>query len=233
MSKVTNSIGDWFEDFISYRYSDLWYTGHDNLVPDFFHADYFGDDNWRDNFWIEAKVGNVQWGCRIKDYQIDAFDKPGKSIVYALGMHDFDNANARLTQVTKRGRKLYLERHANVLQLNFITDPFMNRLYSKESRMNARETIEYCMIKPSVLNNVFENREFTREAKKNEEGRIVTPGRKVMPESFYRFNYGDYSWFEGTREDGLFVRAILHPERDGEFIDYFNQKENVQEHFYV
>jgi len=81
MSKVTNSIGDWFEGFIGNRYSDLWDTRSDKLIPDFSHATYLGEDKWEEHFLLEAKVGNKRWGCRLKDYQIDSFGRYSNSII--------------------------------------------------------------------------------------------------------------------------------------------------------
>jgi len=147
-------------------------------------------------------------------------------------MHDFDDANKKLIQSTKWGRRMHLENNANVLHMNFITNPFMDLLYDKEKRISGEGEIEYCMIKPSVLNNLFENREFTRRAKKDCDGKIVTPGTRVMSESFYGFTYQDYRWFEGTSKDGKFVRAILDPEKDRDFIDYLNEREEVTEYFW-
>jgi len=232
MSKVTDGIGDWFEEFVHESYPGLTYTGDDNNVPDFCHIRGI-DSKSVDDFWLEAKVGNVQWGCRIKGYQIDSFDKPEKSIVYVLGMHNFDDANKRLVQLTRGGRRRYLERNAEVLQMNFITNPFMNLLYHNEKRLNAKETMRYCMIKPSVINNIFLDREFTRGAKKNEDGEIVTPGKIVTPESFYGFSYGDYRFFEGDQEDGLKVRAILDPNRDKKFIKFLLSRERLYEWEYT
>ncbi len=236
MSKVTDSIGEWFEGYLARRYRDLVYTGDEHKVPDYLHGNWYEDRDPEENFWIEAKVGNIQWGCRIKGYQVDAFhrpDKPSRSIVYALGFHDFDRAHKRLTQKTGWGRRRHLRNNANVVVLTFVTNNFMNLLYGGEVRVSAKDGVVYCMMKNSTVNNVFENRQFRRGGKKDEDGRLIRKGSIRTPETYYGFDYGDYRWFEGEGEDGLPVRAILHPTLDEKFADYLAERESLTEYEYT
>ena len=213
MSKVNDSIGKYFENFISEKYSELEYKGDDLLCPDFCYPKY-----GKIKFFIEAKVGNIKWGPRIKDYQIDVFEKLEEPVIYILGMHDFNNANERLVQKTEKGRMNYLKRNMKFLQICFVTNSFMNLLYEKEKRISKKEKLEYCMIKDSVLNNVFMNREF-RRSKSSEFGEI-----KISPEEYYGFSYDDYQFIEN--KNNLFhLRGIFDPNKDKSFIDFIKRKE--------
>ena len=234
MSKVSDSIGEWFEQHLNRRYRDLIFMGDEHRVPDFLHADWY-DEEPKENFWIEAKAGNIAWGARIKGYQVDAFhrpDKPNRSIIYALGFHDFDRAHKRLTQKTGWGRRRYLRNNANIVRLTFVTNNFMNLLYGGEKRISEKDGVVYCMLKNSTLNNVFENREFRRGGKKDEEGKLIRMGSIRTPKTYYGFDYGDYRWFEGET-DGLPVRAILHPTLDKKFTDYLTERESLTEYTYT
>lgn len=223
MSDVSNSIGYWFEGFLLGRYGDLTYGGEDTLVPDFNYG-----LNEEVKFWIEAKVGNIKWGTRVKAYQMESFSRLNGSVVHALGLHNFDDAHKRLTQKTLDGRLRHLSRHADVLQISFLTHSLMKLLYDGEKRVSKNGGVEYCMIKDSTLNNVFMNRNFRRGGKKDPNGNIVDCGELFLPENYYGFSYSDYRFFESVNQVP-FVRAALDPMLDEEFIDFFLEREDVHE----
>jgi len=202
MSKVSDSIGLKFERFLDGRFPDLSDTGNSLLVPDFYHPIH--------GFWLEAKVGNILWGSRIKEYQIDAFSKIKAPVVYALGVHEFHDAYKRLRQKTERGRQAYLDRHMDIPQVCFITNGFMKLLWKKEKRVSVKRGLTYCMIKNSTLNNVFLNREFKRH------------NQTALPESYYGFSYDDYDFFE-TIDDGMHWRGILDPKKDRGFAEFLRE----------
>jgi hypothetical protein len=211
MSKVTRSIGIKFERFLQSNFNELLYTGRDNNVPDFHHPSL--------DFWIEAKAGNQAWGTRIKEYQIDSFKKVTQPVIYALGFHNFDYAYERLNQTTERGRQNYLDKNLGIVDVCFINENMMELLWDKEKRLNKKETITYCMIKNSTLNNLFTRRKFKRF------------GIESQPEKYYGFSYQDYSFLASPPNDnGQYNgnsnkwRAILDMNTDYNFADYLKTK---------
>ena len=198
MSKVSNSIGLKFERFLGGRFPDLIDMGNGLLVPDFHCPDY--------GFWLEAKVGNILWGSRIKEYQIAVFDQIRTPVMYALGFHTFHHAHKRLTQKTERGRQAHLDRYMVIPQICFITSDFMRLLWEKEQRVSKKKELTYCMMKNSTLNNVFLNRKFKRY------------NQQVWPESYYNFSYADYNLVETREENGRYWRGIFDPKKDSGFV---------------
>jgi hypothetical protein len=188
MSKVCTSIGTKFERTIQDLFPDLRSTVREQNTPDFFHPTL--------NFWIEAKVGYIGWGARIKDYQIESFREINEPLVYAIGFHDFFQANQRLTQTTELERQDYLDKNMEVLQICFISQELINLLWKKERRISEKEKTPYCMIKSSTLNNIFERREFKRFEE------------TVNPEDYYGFSYSDYDFFV-SQINGTLYRSII------------------------
>jgi hypothetical protein len=201
MSKhdVGKSIGRNFERYLMNRFPDLKYVGdEDKNVPDFWNPRY--------GFWVEAKAGNEKWGVRIKGYQVRKFREIPEPVVYAAGLHDFCDAKKRLTELTEDERQGCLDKSLNFKEVNFITKDFMTRLWQMEKRRNQKNTISYCMIKKSVINNIFENRWFSRF------------GRVVSPERYYNFSYEGLRLMRDPHLHSYW-RAILDPEKDQPVVD--------------
>jgi len=197
MSHISSSIGERFENFLN-GFDDLEFTGHDECVPDFYSPHY--------GFWLEAKAGNIAWGSQIKNYQITEFKKLEEPVIYALGFHNFDDAYKRLTHKTKTQRRKYLERHLDFLRVNFITNSLMELLYSREHRLNAKGTIDYCVIKDRTLNNIFTNRLFKRN------------NIWVNTESYYHFSYSNYQLFKGAEGEEIpWYQAVIKKKGDENF----------------
>ena len=201
---VKKSIGNKFERYLGDRFPDLRSTSDDSRVPDFWNPYH--------EFWIEAKAGNIEWGTRMKGYQINENRGFDDSTIYALGFHNLDDANKRVTQKTERGRQAYLDRHLRFQQVNFITQSLMERLWKKETRTSKKKSEKYCMMKESTLNNVFQNRWFSRF------------GVVISPEQYYGFSYQEYVAFVDPHLKP-FWRAILDPEKDKGFIDFMRKYE--------
>lgn len=154
MGAISQSIGLRWEKVLHEQFPELVSTVNDLNVPDFYH---------NSGFWVEAKVGNQQWGPRIKEYQIECFMDFPEPIIYAFGFHNFDNAFQRLTQRTERGRQKCLEAEMSFVERVLVDKEIVEKIWRKESKWNERETIQYCMIKGSLLRNIFLDRPFKRQ----------------------------------------------------------------------
>lgn len=173
MSKVTNSIGLKFERFLEEKFSELISTKNDKNLPDFYHPEL--------NFWIEAKVGNILWGPRIKDYQVERFDNLDKPVIYALGFHNFHDAHKNLKQATEKSRQKFLDKKLLIMDVYFIENSLIKKIWEKEGRVNAKGTSSYCMIKKGVIKNIITNRTFKRHEQ-----------NISCAEAFYEYNKDDF-----------------------------------------
>jgi hypothetical protein len=186
MSKVTDSIGLKYERHLEDSLSDLICTSSNLSVPDFYNSNL--------NFWIEAKVGNVLWGPRIKEYQVKGFRDLEAPVFYALGFHNFHDAGKRLIQKTERGRQSFLDKNMKILETYFISDELIEKIWDNEGRISANTGYSYCMVKKGILNNIFQNRKFKRS------GVIIS-----SPELFYGYNKEDFL-VEQFDTGGVFLR---------------------------
>jgi len=194
MTIVTRSIGLKFERFLIDKFSSLEDNTPNRKVPDFYCS--------KERFWIEAKAGNILWGPRLKEYQVIGYTEDLNEHVYHfLGFHNFDRAYNRLVQKTERGRQTYLDKNLDFLEIDIVNPQILKRLYLKERRINEKGSINYCTLKKSVFNNIFENREFKRS------------GKLFLPEGYYDFSREDYSFFE-ENISGVVFRGILRREGD-------------------
>ena len=197
------SIGLKWERELKRIFPELVSIGEDPVVPDFYHPP--------TDSWIEAKTGNIRWGVRLKEYQIQGFKKFRRPVVYALGLHNFSDAMNRLFQRREADRQRFLDEHMEILKVCFVTQEMMEKLWEKERRVNQKGTIDYCTIKDGCLNNLFFGREFKRF------------GQTVYPESYYGFSYGDYLFLTGNQETPKF-RGIFDTGKDRRLIDYLNRR---------
>ena len=145
MSNVQKAIGQRWEDILQEKYPELISTAGDVRVPDFYHPS---------GFWIEAKSGKIEWGCRIKKYQLDQIADLKDPIVYAFGMHNLEQANKKVNQKTDLGRKRYLERNMAILETYFISGNIVNEIFEKDQKSSEKGLV-YCMVKPCSLRNIM------------------------------------------------------------------------------
>jgi hypothetical protein len=204
MSKVTGSIGLKFERFLGEKFPELIST-HDNKDgPDFYYPSL--------NFWIEAKAGNILWGQRIKEEQINQLDKFEEPVIYALGFHNFYDANKRLTQKTEKERQNFLDKNLQVLQVYFVAGDLIKKIWEKENRISESGIHKYCMVKKGVINNLITNRSFKR---------------KEIPiasaEEFYGYNQEDFTIDVNLDKDNTNYGVILKKENTS-IINYIKGK---------
>jgi len=171
MGIVQDSIGLRWERILQERYPALESTSGDKNVPDFYHPS---------GFWIEAKAGNVLWGGRIKEYQLDQIKDFQEPVVYAFGMHNLHDAIKRLNQRTERGRQNYLERNMGIVETYFISSEIMKMVFRMEKR-TSKKGLVYCMVKPSLMRNIILDRGFSRFGSRIESS-----------EEYYGFSRDDY-----------------------------------------
>lgn len=197
MGLVQESIGLRWEEVLKTRFPQLIQSDVRSDLPDFYHPE---------GFWIEAKAGNRLWGGRVKSYQFEQVSRLDEPVVYAFGMHDLDNALRRVSQKTERGRQRYLSRHLRFVEIYFVSGKLLQKVHDKEKRISRKEGLEYCMIKPSILRNILQDRAFSRF------------GTQIgSAEAYYGFDRSQYvRLFEGNT--GL----ILHETEDRDAIKVFS-----------
>jgi hypothetical protein len=197
MGVIQNSIGLRWEIVLNERYPDLISTSGDERVPDFYHPS---------GFWVEAKAGNIAWGGRIKQYQLNQVSDFKDPVVYAFGMHNFDNAMARLRQMTERGRQACLQREMDFVETYFISGEIVRGILERDTKVSEKG-MKYCMVKPSTLRNVIFDRVFRRD------------GVQMQSSAdYYGFSREDYII---DMEEG--VGYVLHSEKEGEVFDFLKR----------
>ena len=206
MEQIFDSIGTRFENFIQEHFPGLENTTKDMRVPDFFHPK---------KLWIEAKVGNQLWGPRIKAYQIRRFKRLEDPLIYALGLHDFNRAKERLEHYSSKERQKILKKEMNINEIYLVSKDIVEKIWNKESRVNGKGTLIYCMIKKAIFRNIIREREFRRG------GELI-----ASAQDFYEFNRNEYVMDE---PNGKLWGAILHKKTDSRAIEilqdygiYFN-----------
>jgi len=206
MTKVTDSIGLNFERFIENNFSDLIKINNGFNKPDFYNPNL--------NFWIETKIGNVGWGPRIKDYQMESFDNCDGNVIYALGFHNFDKAHKNLKQKTEAGRQKYLNKNLQILDVYFLDHDLIKKIWDKEWRISENGNTTYCMVKKSMINNILTNRNFKRN------GNSVESADK-----FYGYDLENLLIEDLGNKDVTNYGIILN-KNNVEFIDYL--RDNVR-----
>jgi hypothetical protein len=204
MSKVTDSIGLKFERFIKEKFPELISLGDDKNGPDFYHPEL--------KFWIEAKTGNILWGQRIKEEQILQLERFGEPVIYALGFHNFHDANKRLIQKTEKGRQKFLDKNLQILDTYFISSDLIRKIWEKESRVSKKTAETYCMVKKGIVNNLITNRSFERQEKSIKSAEI-----------FYEYNQENFIINADLNKDNINYGLILN-RKNLPIINYFKDK---------
>jgi hypothetical protein len=204
MPEVSDSIGLKYERFIAEYFPELISIGKNKNGHDFYHPNL--------NFWIEAKAGNIQWGPRIKEEQICKLSRFKEPVIYALGFHNFDDANKRLVQKTEWGRQRFLDENLHVLYSYFVTSDLIKKIWEKESRISKKEGIPYCLVKKGIVNNLITNRSFKRNEIPVESAEI-----------FYDYNQEDLTIDVNMNKNNTNYGLILKKE-DLPIINYFKEK---------
>jgi hypothetical protein len=199
MPTINDSMGTRFEDIVQENFPG--FTRHNTLgaLPDFFG----------NGFWLEAKVGNIVFGTRLKEYQIVSFSGLEEPVVYAIGFHDFDNAGKRLVQKTDEGRQRLLEREMNLVGVYFVTSEVINGIWAGESRVSKKGGLVYGLCKRRFLERVIDGASFVRE------------GRRLTAEEYYGINRDELA-LQAPISAGLqfSVGWILNERTDEPVIDY-------------
>ena len=197
MSIAQDSIGLRWENILQERYPSLISTRHEDNVPDFYHPS---------GFWIEAKAGNVRWGGRLKWKQLAQVKDFSDPTVYAFGMHNFNDAEARLTQKNEGWRQRCLEKNMDIVENYFISSEVVRGILEADTKVSGNG-MRYCMVKPCTLRNIIFDRTFSRDNKRIESSA-----------DYYGFERGDYYI---DMEEG--VGYVLNLGREEKVIDFFRQ----------
>lgn len=204
MSKVTDSIGFKFERFVKEKFPELISIQPNQNIPDFYNSQL--------NFWVEAKIGNILWGPRIKEQQINDFIEVEEPVIYALGFHNFDDAHKKLIQKTENGRQKYLDKNMNILNVYLISNNLIRKIWEKESRISQKEAVSYCMVKKGIINNLIQNRSF----KRNNE--II-----ASAENFYNYSENDFLIRDNFFYDNINYGLILE-KKNPAMINYLEKR---------
>jgi hypothetical protein len=207
MPTVNDSIGTRFENIVQNNFTGFIRYNSSGILPDFFG----------DGFWLEAKVGNVKFGTRLKEYQIVNFSGLEEPVVYAIGFHDFDNAGKRLVQKTEEGRQRLLEREMNLVGVYFVTSQVINGIWEGESRVSKKGGLVYGLCKRRFLESVINGTSFTRE------------GVQLTAEEHYGVNRNELA-LQSPIDVGLEfpVGWILHRKTDESVIGYLIRQRIVR-----
>lgn len=210
---ISQAIGYQFEKFINARIRGLEKINSGGRNPDFYCEE--------GNFWIEAKVGNHRWGPRIKKYQIENFSDITEPVIYALGFHDFNNAQAILKGKTPGRMRQILGRHMGIMKVNFVSGDLVKKLWKLDHRISEKEGTEYFMAKQSVFHNIWDRRPFSRFKK-----------RIPSAEKYYGFSWDDFhmrKWdtdkcIMTPKNEVINYGFMIHREDENNAIKYFEME---------
>jgi hypothetical protein len=204
MPTVMDSLGDRFERFLVRRFKGLHQAKdflNGNSLPDLYNEEF--------RFGIEAKAGNITWGVRIKDYQVRDYGSYDVPIVYFLGMHNFHNARDRLEGLDEKYRRKILRKCIKYPEIYFFNQELIGKIWKMENTMNEKDTINYCMVKKSILKHILKNRTLER----NGAGFIARDSYDYNPEEYLMQT-------EPVLIGRTNYRAALHLEKDKRVIEY-------------
>lgn len=153
MITIYDSIGTRFEDIVQDNFPGFSRHTYPGVIPDFFG----------NGFWLEAKVGNIRFGTRLKEYQVLSFSGFEDPVVYVIGFHDFDNAGKRLAHRSDQERQRLLRREMNLVGVYFVTSGAINGIWAGESRVSKKGGLVYGLCKRRFLERIIDGGSFTRE----------------------------------------------------------------------
>jgi hypothetical protein len=213
MVYVQRDIGGRFERYLQRHFPGLKsHVSDGEKVPDFF--------NPQSGFWMEAKVGNIGWGVRLKRYQGENFQGIEQPVIYCLGLHNFDDARKRLKGKKESERRDILRREMNILEVYFITGEIIDAVLEQESRLNGKETIEYCMMKRHICRDIIRDRSFRRHG-------VLMP----TAEGFYGYDRSQFDFYDLSKprpEEVVPVRGVvLHKIKDRVVTDYLRRQQII------
>lgn len=196
MVDVETSIGNRFERFFAGNFPGFENHTQDKEVPDFYNPEF--------GFWVETKVGNIAWGVRLKADQKKRFENIHEPIVYYLGLHNFDDAKARLERRSESDRQRMLRRSMQILESYFVTSDIIQKVLDKESRLNGKKTIPYCMMKRHIFRDILRERGFRRFNVRHDSA-----------STYYGYDKADYEMveFDTIQKPGN-LRGIILPKED-------------------
>ncbi|MGK0209064.1 MAG: hypothetical protein ACI83O_000327 [Patescibacteria group bacterium] len=199
MTFLSDAIGDHFEEFIQDNFQTLYHKAQTSIAPDFYDAEH--------EFYIEAKVGYQGWGPRIKRYQVENFTKDlNHRTIYAIGLHTMSQSTEKTKHLkTKQGIRNRIDKELEIAQVTFISDEIIQKIYHKAHKVSESGKHEYFMLKPAILKDIFQNREFKRE------------GKTQTCESYYKFNPVRYETYQEGIHNYTPWQAIINPEQDKSF----------------
>lgn len=167
MPGIGDLIGERFEDFFMEHFPGFEdrriNKRNESNVPDFYNPQF--------GFWVETKVGNLLWGVRLKEYQMQSFGKFQEPVVYCLGLHNFNHAQKKLWEKCTNTRKKILQKEMGILEVYFLTQEVIRAVWNADKRLNDKSTIEYCTMKRHTIQDILLNRKCKRQGIKIEHAR--------------------------------------------------------------
>jgi len=202
MSMITDAIGRHFEDFLDDNFVTLDNRANSrSLAPDFFDSTY--------DLGLEAKVGYRTWGPSLRGSQLERFEDCDFPVFYALGYHNFAKPGQNLGGYsTFSGMRKRLDRDMGIVDICFLSHDVAKKIYTPEKKIVSSTSSESCLVKPCILNAIFEDRD------------IIRGGEVTNLLDFYDLDVDEYDFYDEGSLDMANIRAIIHPEKDGALRDF-------------
>ena len=154
MTLISDAIGARFEKHFMKTFQGFQDYRLYKTVPDFYNPEF--------NFWVETKAGNSRWGVRPKEEQIECFQKLKEPVVYCIGLHSFDHAEARLSGKTPLGMERILRNQMEFIELYWVTQKVVAKIWERENRLSENGKQRYCMAKKHILQDILLDRSCKR-----------------------------------------------------------------------
>jgi hypothetical protein len=152
MPSIQTLIGERFEKFLMEKYPSLKYTkDKENVIPDFYHP----------LFYAEAKTHCHLHGfaAHLKTYQIESFRiiEEEKPVIYALGVHNFEDATNRLAGLSTEKRREILAKEMDILRLYIVDNEIITNIWRRRNCLCKRGHIHDCTLRERNLVQIINN----------------------------------------------------------------------------
>ncbi len=197
-------IGLWFEQWFLNQFPD--FTRSEGiLVPDFENH----------SFLVETKAGYFEYGAYPKHYQLEAFSRLSKPVIYVLGFHHAKGLLALKNRSTKVIHTALSS--AGLHSLYFVSDSIVRTIWEKECRTAKQDPDwKYFALRPGLLETIIDGRSFSRK------------GEHHTCSSWYGFDSSSLVLRSSSQPEQGSIRPglLLDRIKDQVVLEYFAQKDS-------